>query len=402
MNKFQRNLLILPSWYPSAKQPLYGSFIKEQGEAMAKYYPNYLVLVSLRSDVDGVLSAKKPIQILWQFMKGSFQKVKENKLSPNHIELASPAFSFWHGWDALGALKRLLALSNRNLQYAQKKFGAIDIMHAHVSYQGGYIAALLSQKFAIPYVLTEHMSPFPFEGLLVQGRLKPELLVALNSADKVIAVSNSLADTMATFGINRPTVLHNMVDEHVYKPMPMHHPGFVFFSLGRLSEQKGFDALLDAISIWSPDASVKFLIGGTGPLENHLKNKSIRLGIDKYIDWLGAVSREHNPDLFNQCDAFVLASFHESFGIVYAEAIASGKPVIATRCGGAEDIVNEKNGILVNKNNPHELAEALEWMFHHAGEYSPTAIRNDFMERFSQSIVTAKLVELYEEVISSN
>jgi glycosyltransferase involved in cell wall biosynthesis len=402
MIKFQRIILIVPSWYPSGKQPLYGSFIKEQAEAIAKYYPNFLVLVSLRSDVDVILTAKMPFKTLWQFLKGSFQKVIEDKLSPNFIELGSPAFSFLHGLGALSAMKRLLALSNRNLQYAQKKFGAIDIMHAHVSYQAGYVAALLSQKNAIPYVLTEHMSPFPFKNLLIQGHLKPEVVVALTHANKVIAVSNSLADTMAAYKINRPKVIPNMVDEQVYKSMPMPHSGFVFFSLGRLSEQKGFNVLLDAISIWSPDASVKFLIGGTGPLENQLKEKSAILGIDKYIDWLGVVSRENNPSLFNQCDAFVLASFHETFGIVYAEAIASGKPVIATRCGGAEDIVNEKNGILVNKNNPHELAKALEWMFHHAGEYSPSTIRNDFMERFSQAMLTNKLVELYEEVISSN
>ena len=74
------------------------------------------------------------------------------------------------------------------------------------------------------------------------------------------------------------------------------------------------------------------------------------------------------------CDAFVLASRAETFGVVYVEAMAAGLPVIATACGGPEDFVSEENGILIPADNEEKLTEALIEMYHMAHKYDKQAI----------------------------
>jgi len=97
-------------------------------------------------------------------------------------------------------------------------------------------------------------------------------------------------------------------------------------------------------------------------------------------------------------DCFVLASQSESFGTVYIEAIACGKPIIATRCGGPESIVNDGNGILVPVDDYEKLAEAIIKMITESDKYDPVAIRKDFLDRFSKKVVVEKYVKIYKEL----
>ena len=102
---------------------------------------------------------------------------------------------------------------------------------------------------------------------------------------------------------------------------------------------------------------------------------------------------------FNKCDIFVLPSRHESFGIVYIEALAMGRPIIATKCGGPEMIVNDLNGLLINTDNIDSLSKAIIYMYHNYQKYSNEIIREDFMHRFSKESTVQKYKKIYKEVI---
>ena len=84
---------------------------------------------------------------------------------------------------------------------------------------------------------------------------------------------------------------------------------------------------------------------------------------------------------------------------MYAEAIASGKPVIATRCGGPEFIVNNQNGKLVNIGDVFALAKAMKTMAEELENYQPEIIRRDFEQRFSRQVVVKQLIDLYWQVL---
>lgn len=393
------NLFLIPSWYPSDANPFSGIFIKEQAEAIAELVPDIQVLVSLWGHADGVLNASRPWiwpqRMLWRLRQ---QRDVITKCNGIH-EVFNPKIS-WSDRLPLGGARQFIAVNRRNFLLAKQKFGHIDLMHAHVSYPGGYLASLLGREFGVPYVLTEHMGPFPFPNLMRGQRPLPEITDAFAYATANIAVSSSLAQRIASFGYSQPSVIPNMVDERVFSLGIPKGKKIVFFTLCGISQQKGIDHLLEAIALWNPPADrFEFRIGGDGPQLAAYQARVRELGLGDCIRWLGAVRREHVPEMFKECNIFVLPSRYETFGVVYAEAIACGKPIIATRCGGPESIVNKNNGLLVDIDDVFALSHAMQTLAENWTKYDPQVIRNDFEQRFSRGAVVNQLKSIYNEVL---
>lgn len=393
------NVFLIPSWYPSSTSPLAGVFTQEQAEAIAELAQDTQIIVSKWGHFDGILNAMRPW--LWPKRLLWWLRQPRNAICFNKgvIEVCNPKIS-WSERLPFGGARQLIGVNRRNFNLAQKKFGKIDLIHAHVSYPGGYIASLLAKQHGIPYVLTEHMSPFPFPNLMRSGIPVPEISKAFNESAASIAVSPSLADRIESFGYPRPNVIPNVVDERNFTPGHSSSDKFIFFTLCGITEQKGIDHLLEAIALWNPPANkFEFRIGGEGPMKAIYQAKAKGLGIADRVLWLGAVSRDQAPILFRDCHIFVLPSRHETFGVVYAEAIACGKPIIATRCGGPESIVNEENGQLVDVADVTGLAHAMHSMANDWHNYKPDRIRVSFEQRFSRQAVVKQLLGLYQQVL---
>lgn len=396
------NLFLLPSWYPSASVPLSGAFTQEQAQAIAALAPDIRVIVSRWGQGDNGLPMRNVPRMLRQLGWRLRQKHDVVEGDGKWWEVFNPALEFSERtpW---GHAKQFLAVNRRNFQLAQQRFGPIDLIHAHVSYPGGYIASLLSQEFGVPYVLTEHMSPFPFPKLMRGSQPFPEIAQAFQKSAASIAVSPSLSQRVASFGYPAPRVIPNMVDERAFAVGQPSSSKTVFFTLCGISEQKGIDHLLEAIALWNPPADrFEFRIGGDGPQRAAYQAKAQALGLADRVRWLGPVSRVQAPKLFTDCHIYVMPSRHETFGVVYAEAIASGKPIIATRCGGPEFIVNATNGALVDVGDVPALSQAMQTMAAHWADYSPQAIRQDFEQRFSRAAVVRQLRALYQEVLNKD
>ena len=89
----------------------------------------------------------------------------------------------------------------------------------------------------------------------------------------------------------------------------------------------------------------------------------------------------------------------ETFGVVYAEALAAGLPVIGTKCGGPEDFVDDSNGILVEVGNKTELVEAMKYMYENRSSYDSNVIRQGVSKRFSEETIAGQLMLVYQDVI---
>jgi len=276
----------------------------------------------------------------------------------------------------------------------------VSCIHAHLAYPAGWVAMVLAEKYGIPYIITEHTGPFPVEisRFIVQGELTHWLRAPLERANAVVAVSPSLADRIASFGLKRPMVIPNLVDERIFTPStsPERKP-FTFLTMAAMVKTKGIEDLLKAIkSLAQQGIETHHIMVGRGPDLEHFRELARSLGVQGRIQWYGAVVRDKAASIFRQCHAFVLPSHHETFGIVYAEAIACGRPVIATRCGGPEYIVNETNGILVDVGDTACLAEAMRQMAEGILTFDAEAIHRDFTARFSRPVVVGALRQLYE------
>lgn len=395
------NVFVVPSWYPSLANPHSGLFVRAQVEALATLRPDWRLVVSGWGHHDGALSLRSMRTSLralcWRWRVGEGEWRRRGPVN----EVTSPALSWTLGLLGGGA-SGLLCATRRNLERTTRRFGAVQLMHAHVAYPAGWIAASLSALSGIPYVLTEHMSPFPFPALRARdGRLRAELCEAFEHAAASVAVSPALAEAIRAEGLPCTHVIPNLVDERLFLPgNPAPRP-FVLLSIAAQTPQKGIDTLLRAFARWNPPVGdVELRIAGAGPQAGAYRQLARALGVDDRVRWLGALSPQDVPQHVAACHTFVLASRHETFGVVLTEALACGKPVLATRCGGPESIVHDGNGRLVEVDNVPAMAEALARMRTSAAAFDPAAIRADALRRFSREVVAGQLSALYESVLA--
>jgi glycosyltransferase involved in cell wall biosynthesis len=403
------NVFIIPSWYPSEDYPLNGIFIQEQTYYTSIYAPYINFGVSLwgQKDKQTLLWLQDHLWNVRKILASNLKPSKSN-LYPNLVTYTTPTL-IWSRKVLNGNIKGIINANIKNFKHFEKEYGQVDLVHAHVGYPAGHIALELNKVFNIPYIITEHMIPFPSyydtdrKGNLTAYYKEPYMQAAIN-----IAVGESLRAKMTSIGLPRVITLPNFIDECFFKPLSnslksTRSHSFTFFTLCEIIPRKGINVLLHAIKVLSQeDARVNFRIGGIGSNIEEYKAIAKKLGIERYVEWLGLLTREEARNEHQQASAFVLSSQDESMGIVYIEALACGKPIIATRCGGPEAIVNEMNGLLVEKNNPQELANAMIRMIKHYNQYDSQAIRQDFLNRFSKKAVIPQLISLYQKVISQH
>lgn len=396
------NIFIIPSWYPTKDHPHSGIFTKEQALLLAQHFQKSEIGISLwgQKNESHLLWAKDHFRNLKKIISYQKENPSEYQLSSNCTEYYTPALT-WTNNIFEGNIKNIIRANEKNLCRFKLRHGKASVIHAHAAFPAGYIAMHLAKKHALPFIITEHMSPFPlpsyFENPLIVSKLKEAIL----KAQAIISVSPAAAKDIKTKTKIRPLCIPNLANEKIFTP-PLnsqnHHP-FKFFTLCGMTPQKGIPDLLNAIAILKNNFVV-IRIGGEGECKKEYQELATKLKISHRIEWLGELSRTEVVKEFQQCHSFVLPSLHESMGVVYAEAIACGKPIIATRCGGPEFVVNENNGLLTDVHSPKQLAEAMDYMVVNYSRYQTDIIRKDFLERFSSEVITKKIVSVYEAVIA--
>ncbi len=304
-----------------------------------------------------------------------------------------------HGWAWLGrrGYGRLWLKSGEQLfnRYVAD-FGMPDLVHAHTARYAG----ILAQRLGAPYVLTEHSSEYA-RGIL-PARDVGDVANAFAHAQARIMVSPQLGQLISEqFGtaINPWRWIPNIVDSE-FKPGEENKNTevFTFLNVGMLNENKGQSDLLRAFAAQFVDhPHVQLHIGGDGPLRASLERLADQVNIREQVRFLGLLTAEQVVAEMQSCDALALSSYVETFGVVLIEAMACGKPVVATACGGPEAIVNTDNGILVKPGDIAALGRALQEMFLQHDRYDPAQIRADCLAQYGEKAVVNKLRTVYHE-----
>jgi glycosyltransferase involved in cell wall biosynthesis len=381
------HILIIPSWYPTKLSPIAGIFFKEQARALHEYGNKITV---------------------------AFPEILDFKVSDSEDHESGLSFEVEDGINTyryrgcnylprVPYVKKMIFYKRIKKIYKKvvKEQGKPDIIHAHACFLGGWAAAKLSKKENVPFILTEHAS------LVGKNLLNPYqkkiLKNVLQNAKKVIAVGSGLERELARYINNdKITVIPNMIstnDFNVNFDKSNEREKFRFLSVASLSHNKGMDILLKAFTESFKGKNVELIIGGNGGERSNLEQLTKELDIENQVQFLGGLSRAEVKEQMQQCDVFVLASRYETFGVVYIEALACGKPVIATTSGGPETIVNEANGLLVPVDDSLKLSEAMSYMIESYHSYDSSMIRQDCVNRFSEEAVISKLEKVYNDCI---
>ncbi len=191
---------------------------------------------------------------------------------------------------------------------------------------------------------------------------------------------------------------------------PIHEPekGRILF-VGRLVEVKGVEYLLQAfVKVKREFPSTKLVIVGDGPLRKDLEKLSRKLGIEKDVTFTGWKTGEELIDEYMRASFVVVPSIvdrkglTESLGVVAIEAMAFGKPVIASKVGGLPDVVTEDAGVLVTPKNPEALASAILGLLKDPERLVKLSqgAQKRFKERFSKEAIAERYFQLYRDVIA--
>ncbi|MCC5870211.1 MAG: glycosyltransferase [Gammaproteobacteria bacterium] len=243
-----------------------------------------------------------------------------------------------------------------------------------------------------------------------QGRTKQKLHMylmqrlmqwAYRPAFPVVAISQAVAETLSNSGIattGQIKVIGNPImfmvsdsDKVGAKAPAFDFGGRCICAIGRLTEQKGFDVLLDAFSQLHED-DLDLVILGEGSLRENLEKQAIQLGVAKRVHLSGFVSQPGR--VLASAKLFVLSSRWEGFGNVLVEALAAGVPIVSTDCPGAPRAILRDGalGHLVPVDDPAALAEAMAEALHaprgtkearqeRAQDFAATMIAKQYLEQ---------------------
>ena len=384
-------VFILASWYPSEAEPAPGVFIEEQAVALRRRHDVVVIAPERRSWRRTVLSGR-----------GSGLRIEQRRgLDVVRIWAGSPLPWSWRLRQAA-----YVRAAGRAFDEAARVFGRPDLLHAHVVLPGGDAALRIGRTANIPVVLTEHSGPFSMH--LTDQAHRSRTAATLAGMDAVVAVSPALSDQVVAF---RPQtevrVIGNVIDTDFFSPGPatsMDAPPeeFTALSVGLLTRNKGMDRVIDGISLAASriPRPVTLRIAGDGPERASLEAQAGRTTMAGRIQFLGALDRDGVRDAMRTSDAFLLASESETFGVVIAEAMACGCPVITTRSGGPQWVVGQGCGILVPVGDAPALADAIVGLACGQSDVDTNKARQSIVDRFGQDAVVGQLEVVYREVLS--
>lgn len=284
----------------------------------------------------------------------------------------------------------------------------VDLVHCH-GYKSNFYGILASKNLA-PSVATNH------NWIKSNWRLKAYCLVdrrLIRRFSRVVAVSDVIKEEMLRVGVpeEKIRVIYNGVDadrlnatgssETLKKELGLEGTGRIVGTIGGLIEEKGYGYLLRAAKeIIGVEKGVKFLIVGDGPLNGQLRDMARGLGIEDSVIFTGY--RKDVPDLLSVMDIYILPSVREGLPMVLLEAMAAGKPVIASRVGAVPKVViDNESGVLITPSDVGGIKKAVLDLIRD----EPRAKRLGLMgnirlkEKFSSDVMAGEYMSVYGELV---
>jgi glycosyltransferase involved in cell wall biosynthesis len=279
------------------------------------------------------------------------------------------------------------------------------IIASHLNFT--VVAYLLKGLTGIPYWTVAH-------GVEAWNIQSPLLKLALKNADRILAVSNYTRERLLKQDLDptKISLLPNTFDFQRFQiaPKPQHllnrhqlnidQP--VILTVARLDSTegyKGYDKILQALpEIHKHIPNAHYILVGKGSDRPRIEQLIAQLNLHSSVTLTGFIPDNELCDYYNLCDVFAMPSIGEGFGIVYLEALACGKPVLAGNQDGAIDaLCHGELGVLIN---PHDisaialsLSQILQRTYPHPLIYQPQTLRQKVIdtfgfEQFQQTLAT--------------
>lgn len=376
------NILIFSSWYPHGDS-ISGVFVKEQVSALKSIGKTPVVFFPY----DDTLEKNKLTVSMEEGVKtyrANTDYLNNSKLSRINSIIKSVKF-----------LKKIVKDNN------------IDIIHCHVCYPSGFTAMIYKKLYKTPYIITEHMSHVPQYSEKIYNKFL--FKKSYGAASIVITVSGFLADELRRIGYSfKGMIVGNVVNVPEGRLSVRNQRdtiNIISIGLMDITEIKGLRYMLPAIAALkehNKDLNIRVSFVGGGELMPTYKAIAKELSIEKICKFYGTVPKEEVPEIIRQNDFLVVSSLKETFGSVIIEAMAEGKPVLATTCGGPQEFINEDTGMLVKPGSSEELEKGMERMIENLDKFDSENIRQYIRDNYSYEAIGNTLEGIYGKILNEN
>ena len=248
----------------------------------------------------------------------------------------------------------------------------LDVLHAHSPFVTGWMSVRYARRLRIPLVYTyhtrleEYAHYVPFEANATRRAASTLTRNFANLADAVIVPTPAMRERLSEIGVTtRVEVIPSGIDlrrfgagarsEALRESLGVRPGERMLLFVSRLAKEKNVDLLIDALAECT--VPLRLVIAGDGPEREALEARAAALGVRSRINFIGEVERETLPDLYASADAFVFASVTETQGLVLAEAMAAGSPVLAPDAPQLREVLGE-GGRLIEP-TPRSFARAM-------------------------------------------
>jgi L-malate glycosyltransferase len=280
-----------------------------------------------------------------------------------------------------------------------REFGKPDIVHAH-NYFAGFVALEIHKKYGIPYVFTEHLSAFIFETVPIwQHDFIKELL---ENAAKIVVPGEGLRQKLQLFTERRIDIVPNLVNTEAFVPasVPIADDVVKFVYLGNLVPLKNVDKIIEAFAALKTKTArlIHLNIVGFGVEFDRLNQLTADLNCQNDITFFRQVQQPEAIRILQSSHILVLNSDVETFGIAVVEGLAVGLPVIVSRCGGPETVVNDAVGRFVELKNTKELTDVIYWMLSNYKNFDPKKLHDYAHLNFGKQAIVKQWIKIYEAI----
>ena len=285
-----------------------------------------------------------------------------------------------------------------------------DVLHCHGAYPPAYVGAAFKRLLKTPVVVRPHGADIiSGEFIRSHARLEARLRSAMVAADIVIAQSAFLERELLALGVPieniRPIPNGVRVADFQRPASPPQLPFPYVLAVGSLSHKKGFDVLLQAFArVAAADSSLHLVIAGSGKERPAYASFAHEHAMRDRVHFVGIVRGEAKVALYQHCLFFTCPSRREPFATVNLEALAAGKPIIATAVGGNVEVVIEgENGLLVPPEDPQALAERMLMLVDDPALRTTLGRQSaDLARRYDWGVIFPQYLSVFEEALAGS
>lgn len=381
-------ILYLTAWYPNKEDSMFGLFVRKHAMAAGMFNDITVLYAHADENID----------------KATYHAERKGNITE--------IISYYPAKKKAGFTGKII----KNIRYYYalhqcyqlfvKQGGKPDLIHVNILTRVGIPAFIRKICCGIPYVITEHWTRYLPENKTFNGSLR-QLLTRLivKNASTVMPVSQKLKSAMLDFQLfnNNYQIINNVVDDFFFKSPVKTTQGkvkqllLVSCFLEKAKNVKGILNTIKSVSLKRQD--FKLTVVGTGPDYEMILDYQKSLNISpELIEFTGEKQPEEVSEYFSKTDFFILFSNYETSGIVIAESLAAGVPIISSNVGIAPDYINPENGIIVETGNEKEFENAICKMLDHYHEYDRNKIRES-ARIFSFESIGESYNRIYNEIL---